>query len=144
VTSKKSYFIISPVFFALKFLTELCAKQFTKKFQIEVTIVIISCLTNENELKWIEMDSDFQKYWFTNVKMNTFQFWMRFIHIYRNYMEHISMPFNLKIILAFSVHTNTIMNTVQFKILNRKCSFSIQLHPIESKKSIRYLKYAFG
>jgi len=45
-----------------------------------------------------------------------------------------------------------IMNTVQFKILSRKCSFSIQLHPIEynwiqlnpikSKKSIRYLKYA--
>ena len=32
-------------------------------------------------------------------------------------MEHIFMPFNLKIILAFSVHTNTIVNTVQFKIL---------------------------
>ena len=42
------------------------------------------------------------------------------------------MPFNLKIILAFSVYNNTIVNTVQFKILNRKCSFSIQLHPIES------------
>jgi len=47
-------------------------------------------------------------------------------------MKHISMPFNLKIILAFSVHTNTIVNTVQFKILNKKCSFSIQLHSIES------------
>ena len=42
------------------------------------------------------------------------------------------------------------MNIVQFKILNRKCSFLIQLHPIESnwiqlnpKKSIRFLKYAF-
>jgi len=42
-----------------------------------------------------------------------------------------------------------IVNTVQFKILNKKCSFSIQLHLIESnwiqlnpikfKKSIRYL-----
>ena len=66
------------------------------------------------------------------------------------------MPFNLKVILTFSVHKQHIVNTVQFKILNRKCSFSnyIQLHPIESnwielnpiksKKSIRYLKYAFG
>ena len=42
------------------------------------------------------------------------------------------MPFNLKIILAFSVHNNTIVNTVQFKILNRKYRFSIQLHVIES------------
>jgi len=62
-----------------------------------------------------------------------------FLFISKNYMEYISMPFNLKIILAFSVH-----NTVQFKILNRKCSFSIQLNPIESEKNIRYLKYAFG
>jgi len=42
------------------------------------------------------------------------------------------MPFNLKIILAFSVQNTHIVNTVQFKILNGKCSFLIQLHPIES------------
>ena len=42
------------------------------------------------------------------------------------------MPFNLKIILTFSVQKHTIVNTVQFKTLNRKYSFSIQLHPIES------------
>jgi len=43
------------------------------------------------------------------------------------------MPFNLKIILAFSVHNIHIVNIVQFKILNKikKCNFSIQLHPIE-------------
>jgi len=71
-----------------------------------------------------------------------------FLFIYRNCMEYIFMPFNLKIILVFSVHCEC---SVQFKILNRKCSFSIQLHPIESnwiqsnpKKSIRYLKYTFG
>ena len=52
------------------------------------------------------------------------------------------MSFNLKIILAFSVHTTNIMNIVQFKILNRKYSFSIQLSLIKSKKSIHYLKYA--
>jgi len=56
------------------------------------------------------------------------------------------MPFNLKIILAFSVQIQ--LNTVQFKILNRKCNFSIQLHSIESNKKKRniriYLKYAFG
>jgi len=61
-------------------------------------------------------------------------------------MEYISMPFNLTIILAFSVHTNTIVNTVQFKILNRKCSIFqsnyVQLNPIKYKKEyIRYLKY---
>jgi len=60
------------------------------------------------------------------------------------------MSFNLKIILAFSVQNTHIVNTVQFKILNGKCSFLIQLHPIESnwiqlnpiksKKSIHYLK----
>ena len=56
-------------------------------------------------------------------------------------MEHISMPFNLKIILAFSV--NTIVNTVQFKILNEKCSFSIQLNLIESKKKYSLFKIRF-
>ena len=54
---------------------------------------------NENGLKWIEMDSDFQKYWFTNVKMNAFQSWM---HFYSFIEIAFSMPFNLKII-AFSV-----------------------------------------
>ena len=63
------------------------------------------------------------------------------------------MPFNLKIILAFSVHA-TVFTTLWIlfnsNFLNRKCSFSIQLHPIESnwtqlnpiksKTSIRYLK----
>jgi len=28
---------------------------------------------NENGLKWIKVDSDFQKYGFMNVKMNPFQ-----------------------------------------------------------------------
>ena len=42
----------------------------------------------------------------------------------------IPMSFNLKI-MAFSLQ-NTIVNTVQFKILNRKYSFSIQLNAIES------------
>ena len=32
------------------------------------------------------------------------------------------------------------MNTVQFKILNRKCSFLIQLNPIESKKKYSLFK----
>ena len=83
--------------------------------------------------EWIEMNSDFQKYWLTNVKMNAFQSWMHFylcteiiyrnIIIYRNCVEHIFMPFNLKIILAFSV--NCELNIFQFKILNRKLSFSI-------------------
>jgi len=44
------------------------------------------------------------------------------------------MPFNLKIILTFSVYTNTIVNIVQFKILNKECSFSIQLNSIKFKK----------
>ena len=49
-------------------------------------------------------------------------------------MEHISMSFNLKIILAFSVHNTHIVNAVQFKILNRKVfqSNCIQLNLIES------------
>ena len=60
-------------------------------------------------------------------------------------MEHISMPFNLKIILAFSVQNLHIVNTVQFKIFNRKYSFSIQLNPIKSKKKYSlFKKYAFG
>ena len=126
---------------------------------IKVSSVLLSfiefCPTNENGLKLIEMDSDFQKYWFTNVKINAFQFRMpHFLFIYRNCMKHISMPFSLKIILAFSVHNTHIVNTVQFKIVNKKCNFSIQLHPIESnliqlnpiksKKSIHYLKHTFG
>jgi len=31
------------------------------------------CPANENGLKWIKMDSNFQKYGFMNVKMNPFQ-----------------------------------------------------------------------
>ena len=58
---------------------------------------------NENGLKWIEMDLDFQKYWFTNVKMNAFQFWMHF-YSFIGIAWSTSMPFNLKIILAFSAH----------------------------------------
>jgi len=50
------------------------------------------------------------------------------------------MPFNLKIILTFSVYTNTIVNIVQFKILNRKCSFSIQLNSIKFKKKYSLVK----
>ena len=84
----------------------------------------------------IEMDSDFQKYWFERMLKcyECFSILNAFFFIYRNCMELIygTVPFNLKIILAFSMHNNTIVNTVQFKILNRKCSFSIQLHLIES------------
>jgi len=29
---------------------------------------------NENGLKWIKIDTDFQKYGFMNVKINSFQF----------------------------------------------------------------------
>ena len=80
-----------------------------------------------NELKWIQF--------FRNIDSRMLK-WMlfnpAFLFIYKICMEHISIPFDLKIILAFSVHNNTIVNTVQFKILNRKCSFSIQLHLIES------------
>ena len=70
---------------------------------------------NENRLKWIEMDSDFQKYLFTNVKMNAFQSWMHF-YSFIEIAWSIFMPFNLKIILIFL----RIVNTIQFKILNRK------------------------
>jgi len=42
------------------------------------------------------------------------------IFTYKNCMEYISMPFNLKIILAFPVQNNTIVNTIRFKILNRQ------------------------
>jgi len=52
------------------------------------TIIPIICEyipneANENELKWIEMDSDFQKYWFANVKINVFQFWIHFYSFIR-------------------------------------------------------------
>jgi len=94
-----------------------------------------------NNLKWIQI--------FRNIDSRMLK-WMlfnpAFLFIYRSCMEHICMPFNLKIILTFSV-----MSTIQFKILNRKCNFSIQLNLIESnwiqlnpKKSIRYLKYIFN
>ena len=87
---------------------------------VNTFIYQISIPANENGLKWIKMDSDFQKYRFINVKINPFQSWMHFYsHIYRNCIVHISIPFNLKIILAFSVH---IVNT-QFKFVNRKYSF---------------------
>ena len=33
--------------------------------------------------------------------------------IYKNYMEHISMPFNLKIILAFCVHKHNCKCSIQ-------------------------------
>ena len=45
-----------------------------REFLLIVSNVILQLSpANENGLKWIEMDSDFQKYWFTNVKMKTFQ-----------------------------------------------------------------------
>jgi len=39
----------------------------------ELHNLIYNISANKNELKWIEMDSDFSKYWFMNVKMNAFQ-----------------------------------------------------------------------
>ena len=94
-----------------------CAEPLTSRYVSFSTITLMfpnsaNSLANENGLKWIEMDSDFQKYWFTNVKMNAFQcfFWKHFYSFIE--IEHISILFNLKIILAFSVHNNTIVNTV--------------------------------
>ena len=51
-----------------------------------------------SELKWIQI---FRKYWFTNVKINEFSilYFYSFIRI----AWSISLPFNLKIILAFSM-----------------------------------------
>jgi len=47
-------------------------------FSYLLSLLVYKFPTNENRLKWIEMDSDFQRYWFTNVKINAFQFWMHF------------------------------------------------------------------
>ena len=47
-------------------------------FSYLLSLLVYKFPTNENRLKWIEMDSDFQRYWFTNVKINAFQFWMQF------------------------------------------------------------------
>ena len=61
--------------------------------------------------KWIEMNWNWIQI-FRNIDSQMLK-WIHFnpkcifLFIYRNYggiMEHISMPFNLKIILAFSVH----------------------------------------
>ena len=103
-------------------------------------LFLINHPANENELKWIEMD--FQKYWFTSVKMNAFQSWMHF-YSFIGIAWSISLCLS-KIILAFSVHTTNIMNTVQFKILNRKFFNPIEPNWIQlnPKKSIRYLKYS--
>jgi len=64
-----------------------------------------------NKLKWIQIfrniDSRMLKWMLFNLNA--------FLFIYGNCMEHISMPFNLKIILAFSVH---IVKTVQFTVQN--------------------------
>jgi len=46
---------------------------------------------NENGLKWIKMDSDFQKYGFMNVKMNLFLIVNAFLFIYKNYIKQMSM-----------------------------------------------------
>jgi len=65
---------------------------------------------NRNELKWIQI--------FRNIDSRMLK-WMLFLNpecIHRNCMEYISIPFNLKIILAFSVHNIHIVNIVQFKI----------------------------
>ena len=108
---------------------------------IHITITSLKRLSihisaNENGLKWIEWIQIFRNIDSRMLK-RSFSILNAFLFIYRNCMEHISMLFNLKIILAFSVHTHCVLcthivNTIQFKNLNRKCSFSIQLHPIES------------
>jgi len=66
-------------------------------FSLELNInqsYLFSLPANENGLKRIEMDLDFQKYWFTNDKMNPECI---FIHLYELHKAYISMLFNLKI-----------------------------------------------
>jgi len=73
------------------------------------------------------MNSDFyfQKYAFANIKMNLFQVECIFIHLYELNEANFYI-FQSKNNINFSV-----IRTSQFKILNRKCSFSIQLNSIE-------------
>jgi len=86
-----------------------------------------------NKWKWIEMNwNGFLETLIHKCWNKCFSILNAFLFIYRNCMDHISVPFNLKIILAFFVHNTHIVNIVQFKILNRKCSISIQLHPNSS------------
>jgi len=76
---------------------------------------------NWNELKWIQLfrniDSRMLKWMLYNSKC-------MFIHLL--HLKHISMPLNLKIIFnkLFLCTTYTLW-ILQFKILNRKCSFLI-------------------
>ena len=61
-----------------------------------------------------------QYFWKFESNVYAFSILNAFLFIYRNDMEHIFMHFNLKIILAFSM---CIVNTTQFRIVNRKYSF---------------------
>jgi len=88
---------------------------------------------NENGLKWIEMDSDFQKYWFTNVKMNAFQSFQSWMHFYL----FIEYPLHGAYLYAFQFKNNISFFCVLWILFNSKfwieeCSFSIQLNPIKS------------
>jgi len=68
--------------------------------------------------------------------------WMLFNSecIFRNCMEYISMPFNLKIILAFSVHCEY-CSSQNFGIGNAIFQSNwIQLNPIKSKKKYSLFK----
>jgi len=104
------------------------------------------CLSSHNyhlsKWEWIEMNWNGFRNIDTNVKMNAFQSWMHF-YSFIGIAWSTSLCLS-KIILAFSVHTTNIMNTVQFKILNRKFFNPIEPNWIQlnPKKSIRYLKYS--
>ena len=108
---------------------------------------------NWNELKWIQI--------FRNIDSRMLK-WMLFNpeFIYRNCMEHISMPFNLKIILAFSVHCSKFWignavfqsNCVQLNLiksnwiqLNPKKKYSLFKIRIRIKKnSIHFNPFSFA
>ena len=81
-----------------------------------------------NGLKWIEMDSDFQKYWFTNVKMNTFQFWIHFYSFIKIAWSIFLFKNNISFFYALWILFNS-----KFWIANAVFQFNwIQLNLIET------------
>jgi len=96
-------------------------KQGWNEFTDEWFTVLHSVWPNaQRELKWIEMDSDFQKYEFMNVKMNSFQFWMHFYSFIG-----IACLFQSKNnISIFCMH---IVNTTQFRIVKHSFFNSVEL-----------------
>jgi len=130
----------------MKYIVSILLANEIKTIFINFSLFISFASSNRNNIglpskrEWIEMDSDFRKYWFTNVKMN-FSILNAFLFIYRNCIEYISMPFNLKIIFFCALW---ILFNLKFWIGNAVFqSNCMRLNLIEFKKSIRYLKYAY-